>query len=256
MDVEVKKMILLRLRRLMERHFITQAELVRRTGIRGGTISDMLNSRCKMLPMDAVESICQILNVQPRDWIVFIPQNTEIKFWRRFVEEWTQAEVQTYPSDQYDFDWSVYEDFRQTCSILLGPRPNIEGILPKEVLDGIYKTGRPRKWMSLDELLLENGLHLDRRQTPAAVITVEEYFKRYETAAAHPDEPPYYQKLRTILVDTVPSFEDDAEIRMRKKEKLRKFWLANQDMKISDDEKNLIPSEMIGFLQRIEDRRR
>lgn len=248
-------MILLRLRRLMERNFIQRSELVRRTGIRGGTISDLMDNQCKMLSMDVIETICQELHAQPQDWIVFLPKKFELECWQRFAEEWTHSDLLTYPgSDQYDIDLTLYDDFRRACSAVTEPI-YVDGVTYWDVPEDLYTTGRPRKKIRLEELLEAHGLRMDKHAEHVKVIPAQDYFQKYEAAGEHPDDSPYYQSLREILVETIPSFYDTLELKTRKREKLQHFWMLHKELSVEEDEWHMIPDELRRFLLRVENRR-
>ena len=245
-------MILLRLRRLMERNFIQRSELVRRTGIRGGTISDLMDNQCKMLSMDVIETICQELHAQPQDWIVFLPKKFELECWQKFAEEWTHSKVMTIPgSDQYDIDLTLYEDFRRACSVVTEPI-YVDGVTYWDVPEDLYTTGRPRKKIRLEELLEEHGLRLDRHAEHVKVVPAQDYFQKYETAEEHPGDSPYYRSLREILVEVVPSFHDTLELKTKKREKLWRFWMLHTEMSVDADERHMLPEELRRFLLRVE----
>lgn len=248
-------MILLRLRRLMERNFMQRSELVRRTGIRGGTISDLMDNQCKMLSMDVIETICEELHAQPQDWIVFLPKKFELECWQRFVEEWTHSDIMTYPgSDQYDIDLTLYEDFRRACSAIVEPI-YVDGVTYWKVPEDLYTTGRPRNKIRLEELLEEHGLRLDEHAEHVRVVPAQEYFQKYEAAGEHQDDSSYYQSLRQILVETIPSFYDTLELKTRKREKLQHFWMLHKELSVEADERHMIPDDLRRFLLRVEDRR-
>ena len=55
-------MVTIKLRELLERHGMTQAELARLTGIRPSTICDMCNNNADFLKIDYLNRILAVLN--------------------------------------------------------------------------------------------------------------------------------------------------------------------------------------------------
>lgn len=68
-------MIRIKLSEIMGRHRITQSELIRRTGIRPGTVSKMYHERTQRLEMDHLNKICKVLKCQPGDLLEYIPDD-------------------------------------------------------------------------------------------------------------------------------------------------------------------------------------
>ena len=56
---------------------MTQKELAERTGIRPPTISAICLGTIKHIPVDVLDSMCDVLNCQPGDLVEFIPNPTE-----------------------------------------------------------------------------------------------------------------------------------------------------------------------------------
>lgn len=67
--------IRINLSEILGRYRITQAELIRRTGIRPGTINKMYHERIHRLEMEHLDKICKVLNCQPGDLLEYIPDN-------------------------------------------------------------------------------------------------------------------------------------------------------------------------------------
>jgi len=55
---------------------MTQIELCERAGLRPATVSAMCSGRIKRVPVDAINSICRLLDCQPGDIMVYIPDKT------------------------------------------------------------------------------------------------------------------------------------------------------------------------------------
>lgn len=62
-------MVNVRLRQLLERSNISQAELARGTGIRPSTICDMYNNNISFLKLEHVEKICGFLHIDISEFI-------------------------------------------------------------------------------------------------------------------------------------------------------------------------------------------
>lgn len=66
-------MIRIKLSEILGRYRITQTELIRRTGIRPGTINNLYHERSKRLEIEHLDRICRVLNCQPADLLEYIP---------------------------------------------------------------------------------------------------------------------------------------------------------------------------------------
>lgn len=66
-------MIKFRVKVMLAEREITQKALAEMTGIRPSTVSDICNGTIKHLPISALNKICQVLNCQPADLMVFLP---------------------------------------------------------------------------------------------------------------------------------------------------------------------------------------
>ncbi len=53
---------------------MTQKELAERTGIRPPTVSAICTGAVKHLPIDALNSICRVLECQPADIMEYVPE--------------------------------------------------------------------------------------------------------------------------------------------------------------------------------------
>ena len=51
---------------------MTQKELAERTGIRPPTVSAICTGAVKHLPVDALDKICEVLECQPADLMVYV----------------------------------------------------------------------------------------------------------------------------------------------------------------------------------------
>ncbi len=56
---------------------LTQKQLSELTGIRLPTISDMVNNKAKHISLDNLNKICTVLNCQPADLYVHVPDDTK-----------------------------------------------------------------------------------------------------------------------------------------------------------------------------------
>ena len=55
---------------------MTQKELAEKTGIRPPTISAICTNRIKLLPVDALDKICTVLDCQPSDLMEFVKEES------------------------------------------------------------------------------------------------------------------------------------------------------------------------------------
>lgn len=62
-----------RLKVLLAEHDMTQSKLSEITGIRPGTITNIVNNQIKQIPVDAVCKICDTLNCDIGDIFKYIP---------------------------------------------------------------------------------------------------------------------------------------------------------------------------------------
>ncbi len=67
-------MVTIKLRELLERRGMTQAELARLTGIRPSTICDMCNNNADFLKVDYLNRILAVLNCGLNDVLEDIPE--------------------------------------------------------------------------------------------------------------------------------------------------------------------------------------
>ena len=66
-----------RLKVLLAKHDMTQSKLSELTGIRPGTITNIVNNNIKQIPVDAVCKICELLQCDIGDIWHYIPDNEE-----------------------------------------------------------------------------------------------------------------------------------------------------------------------------------
>lgn len=57
------------LKKMLEARGMSPRELCNAANIREGTFYAILNNEIKRLPVEAIDSICEILNCDPGDWI-------------------------------------------------------------------------------------------------------------------------------------------------------------------------------------------
>lgn len=65
-------MIKSNLRVLLAMNELTQTKLTKLTGIRPGTITNIVNNQCKQLPVEAIDKICDVLNCDVGDLFTHI----------------------------------------------------------------------------------------------------------------------------------------------------------------------------------------
>lgn len=68
-------MIKYRLKVLLAEKEMTQKELAEKTGIRPPTVSAICTNTVKQLPMHALNSICEVLDCQPGDFMEYVPDD-------------------------------------------------------------------------------------------------------------------------------------------------------------------------------------
>ena len=68
-------MIKSNLKVLLAMNNMTQRRLSELTGIRAATITNIINNRCKQLPVDAIDKICELLNCNVGDLFCYVNQN-------------------------------------------------------------------------------------------------------------------------------------------------------------------------------------
>ena len=56
---------------------MTQKELSEKTGVRMDTISKMCTGKAKQVPVNVLNAICTVLNCQPGDLMIYIPDDGE-----------------------------------------------------------------------------------------------------------------------------------------------------------------------------------
>lgn len=66
-----------RLKVLLAEHDMTQSKLSELTGIRPGTITNIVNNNIKQIPVDAACKICELLQCDIGDIWHFIPNKEE-----------------------------------------------------------------------------------------------------------------------------------------------------------------------------------
>ena len=219
-------MILFKLRRLMNQRGFSHSALQGLTEIRGGTLTDLMNNRNKMLPVSALEEICRVMNINIDNLIKYIPKEKEFVYWRRYVD--------MYKSSQFgNYDWNNDEDFEDF-------RAANDALLNK----GELFVGR-RKEMKLDELLAENGLRL----APDGNLL------EYDAPELHPNDSNYNREIRKNVLDKLPSFFDGPDTLEKKRLLLQQYWI-NSELSLRDDIDKLIPLNTRLFLMHIEKRRR
>ena len=69
-------MIRIKLSEVMGRLRIKQSELIRRTGIRPGTINNLYHDRTKRIEVEQLNRICEVLNCQPGDIFEYVPDES------------------------------------------------------------------------------------------------------------------------------------------------------------------------------------
>lgn len=238
--------ILFKLRRIMDGlGGLAQAHLQSVTGIRGGTLSDIINCRSKMIPVSALEAICTA-TISPIDQVMkFIPKKDEFSFWEKYVQMHKEGQFGNYDWDnnrkptECSIEWyEDFEDFRAAIDTTL----NV----------GDYATGR-RKGLELYDLLLENGLRL----TPYGdLLTYTEYYRRYLAPEKHPDDTEYNIAIRTNVLNQLPSFFDPPDVLDRKLLYLGLYWTQHTELFVKDDTDKLIPEPYRTFLENIEKKKR
>ncbi len=65
-------MIKIRLKSVSADRGIKQKDLVELTGIRQPTLSAMNNNTAKHIPIDVLDSLCDVLDCQPSDLLVYV----------------------------------------------------------------------------------------------------------------------------------------------------------------------------------------
>lgn len=70
-------MIKSKLKVLLALHDMTQKELAEKTGVRPETISNIINNKIRQIPVDALNSICNLFDCQPNDVFEFTKENNE-----------------------------------------------------------------------------------------------------------------------------------------------------------------------------------
>ena len=66
-------MIKSRLKVVLAEREMTQLQLVEKTGIRQPTISAIANGKAKHIPVEVLDKICETLNCQPADLLIYLP---------------------------------------------------------------------------------------------------------------------------------------------------------------------------------------
>lgn len=69
-------MIKFKLKVILAMRDMTQKELAEKTGIRPPTISAICTNRIKLLPVDALDKICTVLDCQPSDLMEFVKKES------------------------------------------------------------------------------------------------------------------------------------------------------------------------------------
>ncbi len=66
-------MIRIKLSEVMGRHRVSQAELIRRAGIRPNTVSSLYHEKAKRLRLENLNKLCRVLNCQVSDLLEYVP---------------------------------------------------------------------------------------------------------------------------------------------------------------------------------------
>lgn len=214
-------MILILLKKWMEKRNLNQAALQRKTGIRGGTLSDFVNSRSKMIPMEVLESICAALEIQPADLLVYIPKKIEFQYWKRYANDYYLDPFHELPEED-------------------GPLKDFYGII-----DGLvkpsesYYTGRRRQGIPLKDVLGRHNLIWNERTRK--LLSMDEY---YQTDEAWESQDMDYSELRKALTPYIVGFWDDIDTETEKKSALRRFWSSNDWTLRERDKEHKLPKHM------------
>lgn len=72
-------MIKSRLKILLAEHEMTQSQLTEITGIRPGTVTNIVNNKIKQIPVEALEKICNLFNCDVGDVFRYVPDPPEEK---------------------------------------------------------------------------------------------------------------------------------------------------------------------------------
>lgn len=70
-------MIKINLRVAMAKREINQKDLSNLTGIRPNTISDLFNNKAKHLPLDTLNTLCEVLECDITDLLEYIPDEIQ-----------------------------------------------------------------------------------------------------------------------------------------------------------------------------------
>lgn len=231
-------MILFKLRRIMLENGLSQQTLQNITGIRGGTLSDLMNSRAKMIPVNALDELCRLIDLQIGEIVKFISKDVEFSFWKRYVILYNESRFGHYHwsthTNELDDD---FEDFRAAIDTLL----NV----------GDFATGR-RKGLHLEDLLIENGLRLS---PDGELLDYNDYYRRYEAPSNHPNDTSYNLIIREHILDKIPSFFDTPSTLDHKARMMSLFWIQHPELSYKDDKDGLISEEWKTFLKNAEQRR-
>ena len=232
-------MMLFKLRRIMLEYGFSQQILQNLTGIRGGTLGDLINSHTKMIPVNALEELCRVTGLPVGEIVKFIPKPVELSFWNRYVKLYNESTFGQYLWEARAIDFNDdFEDFRAAIDTLL----NV----------GDFATGR-RKGMKLEDLLEENGLRLS---PDGELLEYQEYYRKYDAPDKNPNDTPYNLIIREHVLDKLPSFFDDPATLDNKARIMGLFWIQHPELSYKDDKDNLIPEEWKNFLKNMERRRR
>ncbi|UOF89813.1 helix-turn-helix transcriptional regulator [Fodinisporobacter ferrooxydans] len=64
--------IVFTLREILTERGISERQFAHRTGIREGTLYNILNNKISRLPVDVIDTICTELHIEPNDWMKVI----------------------------------------------------------------------------------------------------------------------------------------------------------------------------------------
>lgn len=225
-------MIMIQLKKLMKNANLNQAALQRRTGIRGGTLSDLIHNRSKMIPTDVLEALCGALDIQPADLLVYIPRQKEFDYWQHYAQSF-------YLHKHDDMLTEEYTDF---CGI-------IDGLTGR---DEAYVTGRRKQDLTLEEVLDEHHLVWDEDEQK--IVSADQYYVKPDVwSSADVD----YTLLREKLSPFIIGFWDSIATETEKTTGLRRLWHEHDDWKINEmDRDHKVPQVMRRFLLIIENGRR
>ena len=224
-------MILFKLRAAMKKKGIyNQAELQMETGIRSNTLTDIIHNRCKMLSLEVMEAICNALNSDPGEWMMYISKDKERDYWNKYaVEHYRRIERR-----------EGSQGYQLFCEM-------VDNLLYNKA----YSTGHPLDKMEMSWLLAENGLAWDEEEQH--LVPLDEYYKNPRHWGSN-------SKLHDVMASGVAAciigFDDTLEVQKVKRLKLRRLWQERPDLFIEKiDYEHILPPVVREFLLRVEKRR-